>query len=58
MESFLLDWGKYACRDDPIVDWPVFESKCMERITIERRKLPLSQRDESDDIIVQSIKLK
>lgn len=26
MESKVLEWGRLAGADDPIIDWPVFES--------------------------------
>ena len=28
MESRVLEWGRAACADDPVIDWPIFESTC------------------------------
>lgn len=27
MESQILEWGRYACADDPVIDFPIFESR-------------------------------
>lgn len=29
MESKILEWGKLACSDDPVIDYPIFESQIL-----------------------------
>lgn len=36
MESKVLEWGRLTNADDPVVDWPVFESVVVD--TLRRQK--------------------
>lgn len=39
MESFILEWGRLAGADDPVIDWPIFESQMIEKLAFVKKQL-------------------